>query len=159
MNLSRGVKLGLLVGAGFLVRKLYELHRISTDITYKPTGVKFKRGTGLNSYSVIVGMQIFNPTNGEVKMKDVSGTLAVNGSVISTFSTGAFVIKRGLTDFPLTFNVSSLAAITAITTAKIKGQPLQLDVVLNKNLGIITSRETFSFGGKDIPETSSIIFS
>jgi hypothetical protein len=155
--MNRVVKLGLLIGAGFLARKLYEIYKVGEEVTYTPTGVKFKKNS-LNSYSIIVGIQLYNPTTGEISMKDVSGTLAVNGSIISTFSSGAFKIKRGMTDFPLTFNVSSVAAITAITTAKLKNQPLRLDVVLNKNLGLITKQEKFSFGKGDLPETSSIIF-
>ena len=158
MNLSRGVKLGLLIGVGFLARKLYEIYKVGEEVTYSPTGVKFKKNA-LNSYSIIVGVQLYNPTSGEVNMKNVTGTLAVNGSIISTFSSGSFKILRGMSNFDLVFNVSSVAAITAITTAKLKNQPLKLDVVLNKNLGLITKQETFSFGKGDLPETSSIIFS
>lgn len=157
--MNRNLKLALFVGIGYGAYKLYQLYKLSESVVYKPLGIKFFRGAGVNDFAVIVNMQIFNPTNGELKMRDVGGTLAIDGNVISTFSSGDFLIKKGLTDFPLTFKISSFSAITAIATSALKKKPIRLDVTLNKNIGLVTSRETFSFGQGDLPaETSKLVF-
>ena len=157
--MNKNLKYLLFVGLGFGAYKLYQLYKLSDSIVYKPLGIKFYRGKGLNDFAVQVVMQIFNPANTELKMKDVGGTLAIDGNVISTYSSGEFVIKKGLTEFPLTFKISSLSAITAIATSALRKKPIRLDVTLNKNLGLVSSRETFSFGQGDLPaDTSKLVF-
>jgi LEA14-like dessication related protein len=140
--------------------KLYKIMELADSIVYKPKGISFKRGgKGVNSFAIVVNMELYNPTGTTLQMRGVDGTLSIGGQVVSVFSSGAFVIRAGTNNFPITFQIDSLAIVATLVSAITSKKPIRLDVELKKKIPFITQTENFSFGTGDLPQdTTSIAF-
>lgn len=151
----------ILGGVGLYVGyKLFKILELADSVVYKPKGISFKRGgKSVNSFAIIVNMELYNPTGTTLEMRGVDGTLSIAGAVISVFSSGPFVIRAGTNNFPMTFQIDSLAVVTSLVTAITSKKDIRLDVELKKRIPFITKIEKFSFGKGDLPaDTSAIAF-
>lgn len=152
----------LIVGgmALYVGYRLYKIIELADSIVYKPKGISFKRGgKSINSFAIVINMELYNPTGTTLQMRGVDGTLSMGGNVISVFTSGAFVIRSGTNNFPITFQIDSLAIVASLISAISSKKPVRLDVELKKRIPFITQTENFSFGTGDLPaDTSSIAF-
>jgi hypothetical protein len=104
-------------------------------------------------------MELYNPSGTTLEMRGVDGTLSIGGAVVSVFTSGPFVIRAGTNNFPITFQIDSLAVVTTLISTIATKKPIRLDVELRKRIPFITQTEKFSFGTGDLPkDTSSIAF-
>ena len=144
----------------YIAYRLYKIMELADSVVYKPKGISFKRGgKSVNSFAVVINMELYNPSGTTLEMRGVDGTLSIGGAVVSVFSSGPFVIRAGTNNFPITFQIDSLAVVTTLISTIATKKPIRLDVELRKRIPFITQTEKFSFGTGDLPkDTSSIAF-
>lgn len=137
--MNNGLKIGLAVLGGYGIYKVYQLYKLSTDITYEPVGFDYANG------AIQVKMKLINPADISLKMKGIEGKIFLKDSndVIGTFSSGPFTINKGVSFFTLSFKVNALTAGSQFISYLINKNVPTLTMTLVKKLQFGSTSETY----------------
>ena len=137
--MNNGLKIGIAVVAGYGIYKVYQLYKLSTDITYEPVGFEYVNGT------INVKMKLTNPADISLNMRGIDGKIYAKDSntIIGTFVSGPFVINKGVSFFTLSFKVNVLNAGTQLITYLINKDVPTLTMKLTKKLQFMSTSEIY----------------
>lgn len=137
--MNNALKIGLAVIGGYGIYKVYQLYKLSTDITYEPVGFDYVNG------AIQVKMKLNNPADITLKMRGIDGKIFAKDSkdVIGTFSSGPFTINKGISFFTLAFKVDALNASSQFITYLINKKIPTLTMTLTKKLQFGSTSETY----------------
>lgn len=93
---------------------------------------------------VRVKMKLTNPTGTSLEMKGVDGTLSVNNTVISSFTSPAFTINNGDNFFTIDFKLEPSNVSEIIVNQLASNSKPLLIVTLRKHLSWLTTTERFA---------------
>ena len=137
--MNNALKVGLIAVTGYGIYKVYQLYKLSTDVTYEPVGFDYSNGT------INVKMKLTNPADISLNMRGIDGKIFEkdSNSVIGTFKSGPFVINKGVSFFTLSFKVDVLNAGTQLITYLINKNIPTLTMKLTKKLQFMSTSETY----------------
>jgi hypothetical protein len=141
MKLSTSAKavLGIVAAAG--AYRLYQLWKASSQITYTPSGLKFKRDK--KQFFIIVEMNIMNPTSTSIRLRGIKGNISWNNYVISGFTSGPTEIKEGVTKLQITFELNNINIVQAIAQAAINKKWPIFNIEMKTMLPLFSYTEKF----------------
>jgi hypothetical protein len=142
--MDKGLKNILTISGAYLAIRLYKLYQLGESVIYKPVGVEFVRGATLNDFVVRVKMELLNPTNTILPMKGIDGSIAVENSVIGSFSSAPFTIKAGINYFFLDFKVDPKTTGATLVRMIAQNKKPVFDITLNKKLYLFSMTEKFT---------------
>lgn len=141
--MNKTVKYLIAAGVGYAAYRLYSLYQLGEKVTYTPSGVKFIKGDKLLASTLRVVMKLDNPTKTTVNMRSVDGRLEIKGKVISTFSSGKFIIPPGSTSFNLDFKIDPLNIGVELLNLIANRKLPTLTLVTIKRLPLFSIEESF----------------
>ena len=142
MKLTKNQKFALGALAAAAAYKLYSLYEIGDKVSYTFKGVKFKLQGG--KYYVVIPTEVLNPTNAGLNVKDIVGELYLQGQLVSTFQSGPFYLKKGITNLNIMFELKSLEIVKAITKQIAARKLPNFQVVQKTRLPLFTITEKYN---------------
>lgn len=127
------------IAGAFVVYQFYKLYEFGSSIIWKPT--KFEM-TSLseNKISLVVTIQIINPSNRTLRIRGVDGTISHLGKTLSTFAVPAMVVEKGASSIKMPFIITADASVKYVTSLLNKGSN-----VAPFDLRIVTKLPYFSY--------------
>jgi hypothetical protein len=137
--MNNALKIGLALVGGYGIYKVFQLYKLSNEITYEPVGFDYVNG------NIQVKMKLNNPADISLNMKGIDGKIFAKdtNATIGTFKSGPFTINKGVSFFTLDFKIDILRAGTQLITYLINKNVPMLSMKLTKRLQFGSTSEIF----------------
>ena len=145
--MKTGVKILIAAAVGYLGFKAYQFYTAIKQLTFYPTGIRFKIDAKRGSIGGIVYVDINNPTTGNIRANGFNGKVALEeGTIIGTYQSGGLLLKPGINKIVISWSArSSLSLVSVVinltkrifpklvftTVFNIKGIPIPTSFKMN----------------------------
>ena len=152
MALNKTWKGLLTVGGLFVGLRIYKLWQLFNGIQYSFKHLRFTRPTSnlATNYEMTITYRIFNPTPTAMQIKNMYGTVSVQGTQIAGYSTGPFVIKPGEQTLDVKVALNPTFVLQTLFPMLAKRQFPIFDMTMTVRLPIgLTHTENFRISTRD----------
>lgn len=141
--MRKEVKVLIVAGLGFLGFKAYQIYTAIKNLTYYPTGIRFKLDKVRGSIGGTIFFDINNPTTANVKINSFNGTVSLlNKIIIGDYrSTSELLLKPGVNKLRITW--ASRNSLTIISTV--------LTIITKKIYPVLRFSTVFNIKGIPVP--------
>lgn len=140
------VKNTLISVAAFVGYRFYKLYELGASIIYKPLDWRFRKvdwSSLSKGVDLVVTIELLNPTNTQLQMRGVDGTLTLDGQVVSTFTSTPFVITAGRSTFDMVFNIKGANTINRFANFVKNTNQGNIEVTIRKKIPFFTLTDKF----------------
>lgn len=139
------VKNTLIGIAAFIGYRFYKMYELGESIVVKPLDWRFVKldWANLNSVSLVVTIELLNPTNTRLAMRGVDGTLSIGGLRVSNFFSKPFDIVGGRSTFDMVFKFDTINSVQKIIDIVKSGTNIPIEVTIRKRIPFFTLVDKF----------------